>query len=238
MKHYLAAAAISAIVLASIFFTNRQQTIEFQTAFGETKTITLPDSSTVILNANSHIAYTNNWSSSTVREVALDGEAYFSVVHKQNHQPFRVTIGNGVGVEVLGTTFNVYHRTVDTKVVLNTGKISLTVPDDNNRKILMAPGELVQVEKNKIIKRKVNTRQYVAWTEHKIILDETTLSEMIRMAHDNYGVSIEVAPQSLLKQTVSGAMPFSDNATDFVEHVTKIFQLKLKMDNNTYLITE
>lgn len=144
---WTAAAAVIAIVVASFFFSSHQQTIEYRTAFGETKTIVLPDSSTVILNANSRIAYNNNWKTSAVREVLLEGEAYFSVIHKRNHQAFRVAVENGVGVEVLGTTFNVYHRTVDTRVVLNTGKISLTVPDSQEHKILMSPGELVQLKK-------------------------------------------------------------------------------------------
>jgi len=236
--YWVAAAAIAGIVITSIFFVKRQQTIEYYTAFGETKKITLPDNSTVILNANSRIAYTNNWHTSTVREVSLEGEAYFSVVHKKDHQPFRVAVDNGVDVEVLGTTFNIYHRTIDTRVVLNTGKIRLTVPDDRAHKILMNPGDLVQLKKNNIIKRKVNARQYMAWTEHKIILDETTLADMVRLAQDNYGVTVDVTPQALLEQTVSGSMPSSDNAADFVAHVARIFQLKLKTENDTYLITE
>ena len=236
--YWIVAAAIAGIVVLTIFFGRRQQTIEYYTAFGETKKITLPDSSTVMLNANSRISYANNWTTSAAREVSLEGEAYFSVIHKKNHQPFRVTVDNGVGVEVLGTTFNIYHRTVDTKVVLNTGKIRLTMPDDRDHKILMSPGELVQLKKNNVVKRKVNARQYTAWTEHKIILDETTLADMVRVARDNYGVTVDVTPQALLGQTVSGSMPSSDNAADFVAHMARIFQLKLKAENNTYLITE
>jgi len=236
--YWTVAAAIVGLIVLSFFFNRRQQTIEYHTAFGETKRITLPDSSTVILNANSRITYANNWSKSAVREVSLEGEAYFSVAHKKNNQPFRVSVDNGVGVEVLGTTFDIYHRTVDTKVVLNTGKIRLTMPDARDHKILMSPGDLVQLKKNNVIKRKVNARQYMAWTEHKIILDETTLGDMVRLAQDNYGVTVEVTPQTLLEQTVSGSMPSSNNAADFVAHMARIFQLKLHVDNNTYLITE
>src|SRR6185295_2594805 len=139
-------------------------------------TVVLPDRSTVILNANSHISFYKNWDQRPIREIWLDGEAYFSVVHKENHQPFRVSTAGGVAVEVLGTTFNVYHRAVETKVVLNSGKISLSFPfEAEEKKIVMNPGDLVEFKKDKYSKRVVDPRLYASWTDKKIILDQTSL---------------------------------------------------------------
>ena len=50
------------------------------------KTILLPDSSLITLNANSTLSYNNNWNSTAPRKVWLNGEAYFSVTHQQNNQ--------------------------------------------------------------------------------------------------------------------------------------------------------
>ncbi len=235
--HWVAAAAII-IGIGLYFIQPTTDQLEYRTQFGETKTILLPDSSTVILNANSTLSFANNWNSQSVREIWLEGEAYFSVTHKVNNQPFKVLTKGGVAVEVLGTTFNVYHRLVDTKIMLNTGQIRLSLPvDKQENTILMKPGELVEYQKNNYSKRRVDPTIYAAWTEKKIILDKTTLQEMIRMAKDNYGIDVEVSSKELLTQTVSGSMPVGDEE-NFVFQIAKAFQLKVTKEEDKYLINE
>ena len=237
-RWYWAAAAVLLIGVSLSLLVRNESRLEYTTAFGETKTIVLPDSSIVILNANSHLTAARDWSRTPVREIWLEGEAYFSVIHKHNHQPFRVSVKDGVAVEVLGTTFNVYHRTADTKVVLNSGQIRLNLPTAGpEQKIIMKPGELVEYTQNKYSKRTVNPSVYVAWTEKKIILDHTSLREMVRMVKDNYGVDVTVQSEEMLNQTVSGSMPMGD-AESLVHQIAKTFQLKAVKDNNNYIILE
>jgi transmembrane sensor len=236
---FVSAAAVTIIILSVALIQWRSSNdFEYITGYGETRTVLLPDSSTVILNANSRISFKNNWDEQPAREVVVNGEAFFSVVHKADDQPFRVTTDNGVAIEVLGTTFNVYHRSVHTKVVLNSGQISLSIPvAKKEKKILMKPGELVECKKNDIRKSTVDPRVYAAWTEKKIILDQTTLRDMVRMAKDNYGVDIDVATEKMLDQTVSGSMPVSD-ADGFVKQVASAFQMELEKKNNHYTLKE
>jgi len=237
--YWVAAAVLLMGATVSLFLTlTGPGQAKYRTAFGETKTVILPDHSTVILNANSHISFYKNWAQRPVREIWLEGEAYFSVVHKQNHQPFKVSTPGGVAIEVLGTTFNVYHRAVETKVVLNSGQISLSFPvDKKEKKILMKPGELVEYNEDKYSKRVVDPRMYAAWTEKKIILNQTSLREMIRMAKDNYNIEIDVQSEKMMEQTVSGSMPIGD-ATNFVNQVARAFQLKVVSENNKFLFKE
>ena len=235
---YWATAAVLVFGITALFFLSNSDQLEYRTKFGETKTILLPDSSTVILNANSQLAFDKNWDQLSTREIWLNGEAYFSVVHKQDHQPFKVITPGGIAVEVLGTTFNVYHREVETKVLLNSGQITLSFPvEKNEKKILMKPGELIEYKKDKYSKRVVDPEIYAAWTEKKIILDKTSLQEMIRMAADNYGIKINVESEKMLKQTVSGSMPIGD-AESFVTHVGMAFQLKVVKENDGYILKE
>ena len=237
-KWYWASAAVLLVGLSTFLWRSKPDKFIYSTQFGETKTILLPDSSTVILNANSQLSFDKNWDQLPSREIWLDGEAYFSVVHKQDHQPFKVTTNGGIAVEVLGTTFNVYHRSVDTKVLLNSGQITLSFPvDKKEKKILMKPGELIEYKKNKYSKRDVDPHIYAAWTEKKIILDQTSLREMIRMAEDNYGVKIRVESEKMLTQTVSGSMPIGD-AKSFVSQIAMAFQLKIVQERNSYLLKE
>ncbi len=86
--HKVAAVFIGLVVLsASLFFIlQRDNTLQYRTQFGETKNLLLPDSSTVILNANSKLTYSSDWNSKDLRKVWLEGEAFFSVVHTANDQ--------------------------------------------------------------------------------------------------------------------------------------------------------
>ena len=54
-----------------------QSTSTYVTRYGETQTILLPDSSTVLLNANSRLTLSTDWTDT--REVWLEGEAFFRV---------------------------------------------------------------------------------------------------------------------------------------------------------------
>jgi ferric-dicitrate binding protein FerR (iron transport regulator) len=227
-------AAMLMIGLSYFFWMSTESMIEHRTAFGETKTIVLPDSSTVILNSNSLLRLSARWESTTPREVWLDGEAFFSVIHKKNNQPFKVKTDEAVDIEVLGTTFNVYHRN-ETKIVLNTGRIQLSLPTvQADEKILMNPGELVEYNEKKYVKRKVDPKVYTAWTQHNLVLNRTSLRDMLMMIKDNYGIDVGT-DERLLDQTISGSMPVTD-AEGLLEQIAKAFQLKIvKEENRIYL---
>jgi transmembrane sensor len=234
VKYYAAAVLVVASFLTFIFWTSDLQVLEYATTFGETKTITLPDSSTVILNANSKLTFKNQWEEQSSREVWLEGEAYFSVRHKFDHQTFVVKTARGVDVEVLGTEFNVYHRSQETKVVLSSGQISLSFPMQKKEgKILMEPGEMVEFDQNKFKRIKVNTKNYISWRDKVLNLDQTTLREMVRMASDLYGLEIAVDSETMLNQTASGTMPLLD-AKSFVIQMSKIFQIESVYENGHY----
>jgi ferric-dicitrate binding protein FerR (iron transport regulator) len=144
---------------SALFFGPRlQQGVEYRTAFGETKIITLPDSSTVILNSNSLLRLKSAWKSTTPREVWLDGEAFFSVIHKKNNQPFKVkpvrTWPSKCWEQPLMFTIETRQ-----KLCLNSGRIQLSLPDvQSGEKIMMKPGELVEYGEKKFVKRKVDPK--------------------------------------------------------------------------------
>lgn len=212
--------------------------ITYHTAFGETKTIQLPDSSIVILNSNSTLKFSDQWETKSVREIWLDGEAFFSVVHLKNNKPFKVLTEDGLAVEVLGTTFNVYHRIKETKVVLNSGKIQLQLSEQNaSKNIEMKPGDFIEYKNKSFSKKKVNPKTYIAWTENKLILDHTSLREMVTMLQTNYGVEVTVKDDRLLNQTVSGSMPITD-VESLIQQIAHSFQIKVERKPNGYVLYE
>lgn len=236
--NWFAASVIASIVLVigTIFWSIQPTTIEYRTGYGETKEIILPDSSRVILNSNSKLTFEDNWEGQTAREIWLEGEAFFSVVHKEDHQPFKVLSSQNVAIEVLGTEFNVYNRAQETEVVLTSGLVTLSFPvKEKEGKILMNPGELVEFKESKFQRKKVNTSLYTSWKDKVLHLDETSLGEIIKMAKNNYGIDVEIEDKSILAQTASGSMPLGD-ADNFMDQISKVFSIEIQKEKSKYLI--
>lgn len=234
--HFASAAASIVLALLAWYWYELPKKIQHQTAFGETKEIMLPDSSIVILNSNSKISFVDNWEDQMAREIRIDGEAFFSVVHKVDHQPFKVLSSQNVAIEVLGTEFNVYNRSQETEVVLASGLVTLSFPvNEKEGKILMNPGDLVEFKESRFQRKKVDASLYTSWKDKVLNLDKTSLDEIIKMARNNYGITIEIEDEEMLKQTASGSMPLGD-ATNFMSQISKIFNIEIIREQNNYLI--
>ena len=87
---------------------------------GEKKTIILSDGSSVLLNYSSKIEYPREFSE--IREVQLNGEAFFSV--KKDAKRFKIKTTNAV-VTVLGTKFAIKSRDARTEIFVEEGKVNL-----------------------------------------------------------------------------------------------------------------
>jgi transmembrane sensor len=124
--HYLKVAASLALFVVSVFLMYKFiDTNSVNAEVAEIKTIYLPDSSKIILNAASSITYSkSNWNNGN-RTLELDGQAYFEV--KKGSQ-FQVKSNQGT-VSVLGTSFNIYDRKGNYKVECFTGKVSVELPN-------------------------------------------------------------------------------------------------------------
>lgn len=230
------AAAVVALLLAGAgigYVLRPDPRLDYVTAFGETRTLTLPDGSRVTLNANSRLTLDPNWVPDTPREVWLEGEAYFSVTHQRNHQRF-VVHSDRIDVEVLGTEFNVYNRHRDVQVVLEAGRVQLapaTASGSPSDTVVMKPGQLFEYRANgQRSLGPANTERFSAWKNNRLLLDHTSLAELVRLLRENYGLTVRVSNETLLRQTASGSMPLS-NEDDLLLQISRLFSLKISKEN-------
>ena len=208
----IAAVTIGLLILsiaARVYVFNGQQ--EQTTVFGENKTLILPDGSIVTLNANSTVIYSDNWDKNHAREVYLDGEAFFSVTHKNNHQKFIVHTKD-LDVQVLGTKFNVNSRHSKTQVMLKSGKVKLFLRKAENKEIDMKPGELVDFStvQYKLEKKMVKPLAYTAWVENKLVFEDATLGYIAQVLEDNYGFKTRFTSTDLAALTFTGSVESGD----------------------------
>ena len=208
------AAAVAGLLLvsSSVWYWLRSDEMHYQTAAKQTKTIQLPDGSTVILNANSTLRYAKAWDRSTPREIWLSGGAYFQVTHQPGGKNARFLVHTAkVNVEVLGTTFNVLERGTRTKVVLSTGKVKLDVRDQAQT-LVMQPGEIVEysAEKKKVEQRKTASTVYRAWAANQWVLHEVPLREVIQMMEETFGIPIRLENPAIGREKMTGVVPIDD----------------------------
>lgn len=223
----------------SFYYVTKGEEQVYATGYGEIRRVQLPDSSTVILNANSKISFFSDWGNDQAREVHLEGEAFFTVTHKLNDQKFIVKTTDGIEVKVLGTEFNVSDRRGETKIGLTSGKIRLTLPESPGEEegIIMKPGELVKVDENTLSYSReiVDPEEFSSWTKQKLLLNHTSLREIASILQDNYGLKVKVEDQELWGQTVSGSMPLR-NVDELIIQIAQTFQLQVTRNGDIVTI--
>jgi ferric-dicitrate binding protein FerR (iron transport regulator) len=241
-KVYAIAAMLLLITTTStLFYSFYLEELNYETKFGETKKLILPDQSVVYLNGNSKLSFKKRWLNFQDREVKVEGEAFFSVQHKLNNQKFFVRMTNHSSVEVLGTEFNIQNRDNDTKVTLNSGKIKFHIgdnQDENKKTILMKPGELIEYESssNSLTKKIVEAEIHSSWKNSKLIFEKTELKEIVNLIKNTYGLNIKLNDPELFKMKVSGSAP-SQNIDILVRGLSEIFELKLIVKGDSLFVS-
>ena len=187
-KLYWAAAIIAALSISSWLFIewkNKQRVLAANEVVApkgsKTRTI-LPDGSTVWLNAGSRIVYANF--NGPVREITLEGEAYFDVVSVMSattHQkkPFIVHAG-AIDIKVLGTAFNVKsypeEKTIETTLIR--GLVQITRKGDTQgAPVYLHPNEKIVLPANNAdagtISAPVTTTQNTQAPQQIVHIDST-----------------------------------------------------------------
>ena len=205
--------AVVTLLLATQFFKNdKPEKLAVQTEYGKLKEVILPDSSSIVLNANSKIEYKREWSKGNRREVWLEGEAFFDVRHL-NKDTTQITLNDqfvvhtkDLNVEVLGTSFNIRQRRGKTEVVLQTGKIKVTFKDGNREEVIMQPGDVVTYDpsENDVDRKTDVPENYSAWKENKLILNNPTVSEIAAYLEDHFGKKIILQDSKLGERKIEG----------------------------------
>ncbi len=235
-------AAVAAIVVVLMggaywsFFMPRDT--EVATTVAEIKTLTLPDGSTVVLNANSTLTYDARWDGTAERSVTLSGEAFFKVT-KQNVQ------GQGVKflvrtkyatVEVLGTQFNVNTRRERTAVVLNEGRVRLVSPTANSQVIDLRPGEKIELTaQGSFTKTPVNPDVWTSWKDNKLIFNGASLHDVAQLLQDNYNVTVIFEDDELANLNFTGGVPAND-LDKLVRVIAEAFSIEVTRTEQTIVV--
>jgi len=151
--------------------------------------LALPDGSKVWLNNASSLRYPVAFTGKA-REVELKGEAYFEVAHNAT-LPFRVKVGSGMLVNVLGTSFNIaaYGDESQVKTTLLTGAVRVS---EGSASALLKPGEQVQVNTEGVfsVPKEVDADGVIAWKNGLFHFERSDIRAVMRMLARWYNVDV------------------------------------------------
>ena len=224
----LAAAVAGILVVINVFFDQPDHLILTQNADWEK--VSLPDASTVHLNAASKLSYDDDWTKERVLE--LEGEAFFEV---EKGRPFKVITPNGV-VKVLGTSFNVFSRGDFFEVECNSGMVEVLINNEPNG-FKLNPGDKVTLRSNKINENTFVFIEKPSWIEGVHEVPEETYKALFEEMSRQYNKTIE-APSSILKKGFSGTFDRSEPFLKELERACFTSGFQIEERNSIYYISE
>ncbi len=239
------AAALALLVVASaVFYWLGTQTHDLsvvaynhvEAPMGSRSQVTLPDGSTVWLNAGSAISYPSNFNLAN-RDVTLNGEAFFDV--QKQEIPFVVYVSD-VAFRVLGTEFNLKayddDNTIEATLVSGSLKIEDASPERARfRDMVLEPNqkatffreegdlaihtaeqeeeampEPLPVPSRPIahiqIMQKQSVTHEVSWKDGILIFDGEPLSGLVRILERRYDVTFVFEDEKLREYRYSGTL--------------------------------
>lgn len=157
--------------------------------YGKKIQMQLPDGTLVWVNSGSSIRYPASFSAAK-REIFLEGEAFFDVVHDVK-RPFIIHTGK-VFTEVLGTAFDIRAYGASTmSVTVARGKVSVGVPE----KLLgvLTPNQTVNYSfKSGIASTRRVDASKLKWMNGELSLSNTTLAEANQELERWFNVKIDI----------------------------------------------
>ena len=180
------AASLSLVALAA-YFVFHQYDVEVFTKRGEHRLVTLPDHSTVMLNATSSLHY-NKLMFYLVRNVTFDGEGFFTIT-KGDH--FKV-VTEVATVEVLGTQFNLMSTADKYEVACTEGKVRISTNQENNSKVLLIGGQYTSLRNGQFDEPSNVKEEKISWKNGEFYFENTSLSDVLKTLSVQYDIRIHI----------------------------------------------
>jgi ferric-dicitrate binding protein FerR (iron transport regulator) len=179
---FTAVAASILLAVAGFWYFNHSRTVYVICKSAEIKTVILPDSSKVYINAASNISYNpRKWK--VERNLELNGEACFEV---RKGKPFTVKTVHGT-ISVLGTRFNVMSRDNDFKVFCVTGKVAVKKENE----VILEKGQECSASDSLLTgPEPVNDLKPISWINGEFWFNNTPVLRVFEEIERQFGVDV------------------------------------------------
>lgn len=201
------------------------------------KHIRLPDGSTLYLNADSRVQFTED---ARERCVILHGEAFFDIV-PYTAKPFVVKAGS-VQTTVLGTSFNIkaYPDENTISVAVKTGKVSVVarypVLKKDSTIFLTAGQQAVYGHTDHLFSLSpVDTAAICGWRENRLVFENARLGDICKTLGRQYGVQFQAKDPALFHCIYSTT--FNQlTINEALEKLTLLGDLQFELQGTTVVV--
>lgn len=202
--------------------------IVVEAPLGSKTKLTLPDGSTVWLNAGSKMVYSQGFGVSD-RRLAFQGEGYFEV-EKNDEMPFLVQT-HDVNVTVVGTKFNFRNYPEDEEAVVELleGKVALENQLKEESVRYLSPNEKMVLHKatGEMDITSAKVKEATLWTENILLFDEDLLPDIVRELERSYHIQIEIENEDLKQTRFYGQFnQLEQNIYDVLDMLSETGKLK------------
>lgn len=198
--------------------TDRSDWLMTITKAGEKRKLQLGDGTIITLNEKSRISYPKDYDKNKIREVALEGEAFFDVAKDPEH-PFLISSLHAE-VKVLGTRFNVRANQADSNVVvaMQEGRVALRDDrSDTTAVIYLVKGDVgVWGREGRLTREEAiaDNENYFSWMNgNGLGFDGTPISQVIMQLKRIYGCHIVLDNPAIVNRKITLQYPRSDLET-------------------------
>jgi len=206
--------------------------------FGKRSKLMLSDGSLVWLNSGSKLIYPAKFNED-IREVYIEGEAIFEVVHNDDN-PFFVIAGNQK-VRVLGTIFGVSNYIDESAMntVLKSGSVEISYYEDEllkepMEKVRITPGTMASYDKKSkvIVSEKVDVSSHFSWKDGFFVFKNDNLEYIMKRISRYYNVKIEISEYASMDETFSGYLNLNENVETVLESIKESTKMNFEFTGN------
>lgn len=211
----------------------------YQTARAQRAVVRLSDGSEVTLNADSRLRVPGDFAPGKKRELYLEGEGYFNVVH-DSAAPFTVRTSRGVARD-LGTKFSVRayadDATKQLEVVVAEGAVSIAAAAQNDSLVLRASEAGSVTETGELrAEHNVDVRARLGWTEGRLEFKNIALREVIPVLARWYDVEILIGDSLLADYPVTATLT-GERFGDAIEAIARVVDARVvRRGSSTILV--
>ncbi|MDR1156494.1 MAG: DUF4974 domain-containing protein [Bacteroidales bacterium] len=202
--------------------------------------LSLPDGSRVVLNASTRFRFPDKFDGD-IREVFLDGEAFFDVAHNAR-QPF-VVHTDQQRITVLGTSFNVMDYSADDYAITTviSGSVKVQPADNGGRPVgeyVLKPNQQAHFDKpsSEITLTGVKIDLSRTWVNKVYHFRDEPLLKIAQRLEKIYGVKIAIATDSLKEVRYTGTFLTSQEIDEVLKIINFDKQFSYQIDGGNITV--
>lgn len=207
---------------------------KIETGIGERTKVTLPDGSTVWVNACSSITFDNTFGNE-IRMVSLQGEAYFDV-QTDSLKPFLVHTDHFTH-RVTGTSFNVYSFSdeEETSIALLEGGVTM---EYGAAKEKLYPGEMYSYNKStgKGYREKTDVTHISSWRHGEFTFDNLTFEELVKRLERMLDVQFVFENKHIAQERFGGTLRDNYSLEMILKVIKTSIPIRYKVNENQVII--